>query len=228
MVASSIIIAAQPPPAFRWPHSSAVVLVVALMHLALLPLIGRGSPPVPSLVAPQAVSVRWMDAPASAPQPQPKPQPQEKPQPIPKAEPKRHAVSAPKLVVIQATSSSTAPATPSEKAASPSPTNQAEDAHPAVPQVIPPRVDAAYLSNPPPAYPAEARRDHQEGRVLLRVLVSAEGQSREVSIDQSSGFSRLDEAAVAVVRNWRFIPGQRGDTAVEASVLVPIIFKLRS
>jgi protein TonB len=84
------------------------------------------------------------------------------------------------------------------------------------------------LSNPPPAYPTEARRDHQEGRVLLRVLVSAEGQSREVSIDQSSGFSRLDEAAVAVVRNWRFIPGQRGDTAVEASVLVPIIFKLRS
>ena len=37
---------------------------------------------------------------------------------------------------------------------------------------------------------------------------------------------RLDEAAQKTVRNWRFIPAKRGDTAVQSFVLVPIIFKL--
>ena len=47
-----------------------------------------------------------------------------------------------------------------------------------------PRYDAAYLKNPPPAYPAASRRQREQGRVLMRVRVSAEGTAGEVSIER--------------------------------------------
>jgi protein TonB len=89
-----------------------------------------------------------------------------------------------------------------------------------------PRFDAAYLNNPPPAYPASARRLHEQGTVLLRVRVSAQGAPLEVLIDGSSGSPRLDEAAMAAVRQWRFVPAQRGAAPLEAWVLIPLEFVL--
>lgn len=91
-----------------------------------------------------------------------------------------------------------------------------------------PRFDAAYLHNPKPAYPLLARRRGEEGRVLLKVEVSAAGLPEQVRIAQSSGHASLDEAALNTVRNWRFVPAQQGGTPVAASVLVPILFKLEN
>jgi protein TonB len=96
------------------------------------------------------------------------------------------------------------------------------------PALTPPRVDAAYFSNPPPDYPLDARRARQEGTVLLRVLVAADGHSQDVSIERGCGFSQLDDSAAAAVRKWRFTPGRRGDNPVDAWVLIPISFKLRT
>src|SRR5262245_58789245 len=53
------------------------------------------------------------------------------------------------------------------------------DAVPAGPKIELPRFDVAYLRNPPPAYPAIARRMRLEGTVVLRVLVDALGRSEE-------------------------------------------------
>ena len=88
------------------------------------------------------------------------------------------------------------------------------------------RYDADYLRNPPPAYPSLSRRLHEEGRVVLLVRVTAEGAAASVSIERSSGHARLDEAALDAVRRWRFVPARRGDEAVAASVLVPLVFRL--
>jgi len=90
-----------------------------------------------------------------------------------------------------------------------------------------PRFDAAYLHNPKPAYPLLAAPG-EEGRVLLKVEVSAAGLPEQVRIAQSSGHASLDEAALNTVRNWRFVPAQQGGTPVAASVLVPILFKLEN
>ena len=90
----------------------------------------------------------------------------------------------------------------------------------------PPDFRAAYLRNPPPGYPAAARRNGEEGTVTLRVLVSAEGAPREVALERSSGSSLLDAAALATVKTWRFVPARRGGEAQEAWVLVPIVFRL--
>lgn len=86
--------------------------------------------------------------------------------------------------------------------------------------------NANYGTNPKPKYPAIARRRGWQGKVLLRVSVSADGLSKAVTVQRSSGYDVLDESAVAAVEKWKFIPARRGNTAVACSVIVPIIFTL--
>jgi len=93
---------------------------------------------------------------------------------------------------------------------------------------IAPRFDAAYLNNPSPDYPPLSRRLGEQGRVLVRVFVDSSGAPAQVELRESSGHSRLDDAATAAVRRWRFVPARRGTEPVGAWVLVPISFNLRS
>jgi protein TonB len=97
---------------------------------------------------------------------------------------------------------------------------------PPPPSITAPIFAADYLDNPAPPYPALARRAGEQGRVVLRVLVSPSGKADEVEIRTSSGHRRLDESARDTVRRWRFIPAKRGDEAVSAWVLIPISFRL--
>jgi len=103
----------------------------------------------------------------------------------------------------------------------------AAPAAPASAPVVAPRFDAAYLDNPAPAYPPLSRRAREEGKVTLRVLVSAAGLAARVEIAHSSGSERLDRAAYAAVGRWRFVAARQGEQAIEAWVNVPIIFKLQ-
>ncbi|HQQ75393.1 MAG TPA: TonB family protein [Pseudomonadales bacterium] len=84
------------------------------------------------------------------------------------------------------------------------------------------RYDADYLNNPAPSYPQLSRRLGEEGQVLVRVQVSADGKVLSVELKQSSGFERLDEAALKAVAKYRF-------TAIGhiSSVVVPIKFNLK-
>jgi protein TonB len=95
------------------------------------------------------------------------------------------------------------------------------------PPVVPPSFDAAYLRNPPPAYPLMSRRRAEQGKVMLRVHVSADGTASQAEVQASSGHQRLDEAAVQAVLQWRFVPAKQGDRPVAAWVLVPIVFALQ-
>lgn len=97
---------------------------------------------------------------------------------------------------------------------------------PAPVAVVAARFDADYLHNPKPVYPALSRRMSEEGKVLLKVRVSAQGTALDVAISKSSGFPRLDAAAVDAVTRWRFVPARRGDEPVDSSVVVPITFAL--
>jgi protein TonB len=92
--------------------------------------------------------------------------------------------------------------------------------------VTPPSFSAAYLRNPPPPYPAAARRSGEEGTVTLRVLVTVEGLPARIELERSSGSRLLDAAAIEAVRGWRFQPARRGSQAVEDWALVPLRFRL--
>jgi protein TonB len=121
-------------------------------------------------------------------------------------------------------------AEPSAPAAQPSAV--APETAPANPVPVPApitdaRYDAAYLKNPAPAYPPLSRRLGEEGRVLLRVHVLADGKVLAVELKTSSGFPRLDEAARAAVEKWRFVPARQGETTVDSRVDVPIRFSLQ-
>ncbi len=84
-----------------------------------------------------------------------------------------------------------------------------------------------YGRNPGPSYPIEARRRAQQGTVLLRIEVAANGSVERVEIAQSSGFEALDASAVETVRaRWRFVAAQRDGVPIESWCLVPIRFAL--
>jgi protein TonB len=103
---------------------------------------------------------------------------------------------------------------------------EAGPAPPAPPAVTGARFDADYLHNPAPAYPVMSRRLGEQGRVVLNVRVLADGMPGKVEVRTSSGFPRLDQAALEAVGRWRFVPARRGEEPVAAWVLVPVNFSL--
>jgi protein TonB len=86
---------------------------------------------------------------------------------------------------------------------------------------------AKYGSNAKPIYPMAAKRSGDEGTVLLKVEVSADGFSQSVTIHQSSGYDELDQSAVTAVEKWVYIPAKRGNDNVTSTIIVPIIYSLR-
>jgi periplasmic protein TonB len=84
-----------------------------------------------------------------------------------------------------------------------------------------------YLHNPPPEYPEEARINHEQGVVILLVDVGTDGTVLKVSVARSSGYRRLDEAALRVTRDWKFKPGTVAGQPVRSQVEVPMRFKLQ-
>ncbi len=70
-----------------------------------------------------------------------------------------------------------------------------------------------------PRYPVFSRKMREEGTVLLLLTVK-NGIVSNVSIDKSSGFSRLDSAAQIAAKKWIF--GSEGNFIVK----VPFSFKL--
>ena len=213
------------PP--EWQRSGRFLLIAVILHaaLVLLPLPGaldKAKPPEPLsvLVKPAATAITPPQpiitpaVPRSAAPPTPAPR-QAKPQPTPQ----------PLLALAPQAVTTPPPFTvPAPVAAAPVP--QPTAPAPTAPTLTTARFDAAYLQNPKPAYPAISRRLGEEGKVLLKVKVTADGQAAAVDLEKSSNFERLDEAARQAVSRWRFVPAKRGDEAIEAYVIVPIVFRL--
>lgn len=86
--------------------------------------------------------------------------------------------------------------------------------------------DADYLHNPKPAYPPTSRRLGEQGKVVLRVLIGVDGRAQDASVLASSGYDRLDRAALEAARQWRYVPGKRGGVPEPMWVKVPIAFDL--
>jgi protein TonB len=95
-------------------------------------------------------------------------------------------------------------------------------APPAQPAIQLPSSDASYLQNPTPPYPALSRRLNEQGKTTVRVMIGIDGLPQRAEIAKSSGFDRLDQAAMATVMRWRYVPGKRGGTAEAMWFNVPI------
>jgi protein TonB len=162
--------------------------------------------PVPAPAPPQPAVRKAATPPAPRPVAQPTPAPS--PQPI-----TAPAEPAPPYAVAAAPVIATAPA--------PAPAPAPEP-----PKLQLPSSDADYLQNPKPAYPPISKRLGEQGKVVLRVLIGTDGAAQEAQVRTSSGYERLDQAALQTVLKWRYVPGRRGGVAEAMWFNVPIHFVL--
>lgn len=158
-------------------------------------------------------------------QPKVEQKPTESPKPLPVKPELARVEPIPMPLIATTTASADIAATP------PAPQPPAQPMRPMDPgpakTVVPPKFDADYLDNPAPVYPRLSKRLNEVGNVALMVFVDATGAPGKIDIQTSSGYERLDQAAIEAVRRWRFVPAKQGDKSVAAWVLVPIYFSLK-
>jgi protein TonB len=98
-------------------------------------------------------------------------------------------------------------------------------AQPTIPRTAPKSDSRRPLSQP--EYPPSSRRAGEAGTVILEVYVLETGRVGEARVKQSSGFPRLDEAAVREVkRSWRLVPGTENGKPVPMWGQFAVTFKL--
>jgi len=89
-----------------------------------------------------------------------------------------------------------------------------------------PSSSGGYLNNPPPPYPPLSKRLGEQGKVVVRALIEVNGAASKAEVRSSSGYERLDRAAVQTVLQWRYTPGKRAGAAEAMWFDIPITFVL--
>ena len=230
-----------PRPPARLSRTAVIALAVVLLHVGLIWALQSGlvlravelivpievlaelielpqpkaEPAPPAALAPPVRPV----TPAPAVQTKSMPKPVVRQQPLAIADP-TPSPSAPVGSLTPAPAVTPAPA--AEAPAGPA----APSAPPAAPSVQLPSSNADYLQNPKPAYPALSKRLGEQGKVVVQVLIGADGTPQKAELRQSSGYERLDQAALNTVLKWRYVPGKRGGVAEDMWFNVPINFVL--
>jgi protein TonB len=221
----------QAAPAPRFSRNTLIVGGVVLFHVVALWGLQTGLlRRVAEVVVPAELLSEIITPPLPKVEPPP-PEPRVRPQPVrqPVVQKTPTPPPAPQPIAIaDPTPSPNAPAgvlTP-QPPAPPIAAPVAPPAPPAPPRVELPSTDADYLQNPKPAYPPISKRLGEQGKVLVRVLIGADGSAQKAEVHQSSGYDRLDQAAVNTVLKWRYTPGKRGGVAEAMWFNVPINFVL--
>ncbi|MEP7371278.1 MAG: energy transducer TonB [Nitrosospira sp.] len=164
--------------------------------------------------------------PATRPKEEPKVEP---PPPAPKPKPVK-----PQARQLVAEAPVLSPSEPVAPPAPPEPESKPEPVAVAPPQQMAPgpvtlssELSVACPELNAPAYPALSRRLGEEGKLVLRVELDENGRISVAQIINSSGFKRLDEAAMVAVKTWRCTPPQRNGQPVRAIALQPFNFVLQ-
>jgi len=152
------------------------------------------------------------------PKPKPKPKPKPQPKPQPKPEPRPEPKPQPPAPAEQTSGNPQADSAPPKGPTDPPPPDQ--------PRLIG-RVD--YLGKRPmPVYPRASQMRREQGRVVVRVLISTEGEVDRATVQVSSGYERLDESALDAARKARFKPYTENGIPYPAMADLPFDFVLRN
>ena len=175
-------------------------------------------------VAPMFVSLVAPPAPPPPPvaPPPPPPPPKAVPRPLPTP-----IVTAAPTPAPQPAPVFTAPPPPPEPVAAPAAPEPAPAPPAPPPRMIPPSA-VQYLEPPVPVYPRASRRAGESGRVVLRVFIDEAGLPRQLLVQTSSGYTRLDEAARDAVAKARFKPYSDDGRPVAGWALIPLSFDLET
>lgn len=89
-----------------------------------------------------------------------------------------------------------------------------------------PVLNATAHYNAPPVYPQLSRKLREQGTVVLELTVLVNGTVADVIVLQSSGYPRLDQAALSAVQHWRYQAARRGETAIDYRYRQRVAFSL--
>jgi protein TonB len=89
-----------------------------------------------------------------------------------------------------------------------------------------PVLNATAHYNAPPVYPQLSRKLREQGTVVLELTVLVNGTVTDVIVLQSSGYPRLDQAALSAVQHWRYQAARRGETAIDYRYRQRVAFSL--
>jgi len=204
--------------AVRWSG----LLVVVLLHLAVLKfLLDYRLLPVPGGLP--SIFVDLIAPPSPAPPPRveaPKPLPRKQ---VPKFQPRQivaeTSVVAPTDYVV--------PEPPKQADLASAPVLQpAPKPVPAGPVRLSTELALACPDRRAPTYPSVSRRMGETGLVLVRVELNEAGLVAKAQVEKSSGHARLDDAALAAVKNWKCRPPAQEGRPVRAIALQPFNFVL--
>lgn len=171
-------------------------------------------------------------APPAPDRPRPPPPPQTRRPPTPTAQPAPQPVVAAPAPPVVAPAEFAVPApAPAPVVAAPAPPAPPAPAAPAAPPAPPaPKPVAAsalrYAVLPPVELPLASRRLGESGTVLVRVVFDTAGRARQVALHRSSGFARLDEQALAAMRQARIAPYLEAGQPIEVSAIAPLAYEL--
>lgn len=188
---------------------AAALLVLALHGAALWGLLGHRLVAFPAQTPALMVD---LIAPAAV---QPIPIPKATPPAVPRvAEPTRirPALSSDAMPAVpEMPAIATSPMIP-KIAVAPAPTSDATQA----PVRLSSELAVSCPDRSEPEYPLASRRRNEIGTTLLHVELDDKGLVAATTVLETSGSSRLDDAAVAAVRRWRCKAPQRDGQAVRA------------
>ena len=166
--------------------------------------------------------------PAARPKEESKPEP---PPPTPKPQPSKKTPQSRQLVAEAPVLAPSEPvALPSQPDPEPEPVVEAPPSAPQMPAgpvTLSSELSVACPHLNAPVYPALSRRLGEEGKLVLRVELDESGQVNIAQVVNSSGYKRLDEAAMAAVKTWRCNPPMRSGNPVRAIALQPFNFVLQ-
>lgn len=98
----------------------------------------------------------------------------------------------------------------------------------------PPEIDSLPVVRPRPIagprgvdrYPNASLKARESGTVVMKICVNPEGSVERVELARSSGFPRLDQAAMGMAAEYRFRPAMRAGHPIAACADYNIIFKV--
>jgi len=187
--------AQQPPPARRLGG----IAFVALLHVGIVYAVLNGLGRQASEVLKQPLETKIIQELKAPP-------PDTPPPPPPKlAAPPPPYIPPPEIHIQTAPSANAIAAVTTVKPVEPAPPPVVA-APRAEPVRVPPVIDAA-RSCRPPEYPAASRRLEESGAVVVQFLIDLDGSVLDGKVDSTSGYPRLDEAAVAALSRCKFKAG---------------------
>ena len=189
-----------------------------VVQLTLLPTVAsQAAEPEPPPPEPEPIPLKPVEPiPAPIPEPVAKPEPVIEPPPEPVAEPRQIAEPTPEP-------------SPPEPIINPEAEKTAVDSVEQNSTLITEKgVSTQAVSTRPiqPQYPRISQRRNEEGNVVLAIEVKASGRPGKISVAQSSGYKRLDDAAVKAVQRATFTPARKFGRPVDSQTEITITFKL--